>query len=849
VPIIQKLPFLRPPLFGLLALAWCLWVTGAVAQGDPAQATGGQRPQGELQVELERFGVGNQARAGDWAGLRVRVMDLGTRQREVIVRLEGLDSDGDRPQYQTSMTANPGVWQQTWLYARQPFDTATRGAFTLYVYEGVEASPGEPGTPGYTTGRLLFRGTLTDDLRAPQAISPTLGLIGLVGTRPLGLQTYSRQNTTTPGIHELGNHASVLVTGLTPDEFPDRWMGLAPYEAIVWVDGEPARLRGDRARALREWVMRGGHLIIVLPLVGQTWLSPTSNELYDIMPAVSVERREGELFEPYRPLLTSSDAGTFPRQSTVQVFVPRGQANETEAMPILAGPDGACVVVRRLVGTGAIDMVGLDLNQTALSQFNMIDAEVFWHRVLGRRGQLTEFQAQGGRAPAPGMRAHLPIDSDIPRTIAKAGRSAAGVLVGFVVFAAYWAVAGPVGFAVLRRRNLSHYSWPFFVLCAGVFTALAWGGAAILRPKRVEVTHLTVLDHVFGQNTQRARMWASVLIPSYGDSTISVADDVEGAPASRRPMGVVASWDPASNMPVSVAAFPDSRGYPVDSRAPDRLTAPARSTVKQVQVDWAGGPRWEMPIPVADDGKPVVAPLRLVHRGDRGAALPLVTGAISHGLPGPLTNVVVMVVTQQRPLPMSAPRPQTLDIAQSPLLTEAYAFAVTGEWLPDVPLSLDVVTRAGAEARALNDASAQAFFSRLMPVAGAMGAVAPTIRPDDMGPLLAFFHQLPMPDPASTALTTHVPVRNATQGLDLGRWFTQPCVIVLGVLGADTPREGPVRMSVDGEPAPVLGRTLVRWVYPLPASPPRFPVRSVPGVPAGGQPAGGEPVGDEPVGG
>lgn len=825
-------PALISPLLWVVALVLGTAACPAWAQGEAA----GPRAAGEVQVELERFGVGNQARAGDWAGLRVRVMDLGTRQREVIVRLEGLDSDGDRPQYQASMTANPGVWQQTWLYARLPFDTGTRGAFMLYVYEGVASSPGDPGTPGYSAGRVLYRGSLTGDLKASIPVSPTMGMIGVVGPRQLGLQAYARQNQMPQGIHEFGNQASVVVTGLTPDDFPDRWMGLAPYEAIVWADGEPARLRGERARALREWVMRGGHLIVVLPQVGQTWLSPTSNELYDIMPVVTVERRESEPFEAYRPLLTASNTDLFPTESMVQVFVPRGQAAEGEAIPVLAGPDGAWVVVRRLVGTGAIDLVGLDLNQTRLSQGNLIDAEVFWHRVLGRRGQLTEYQAPGQNPspPARGMRVPVPIDSEIPRTIAKAGRSAAGVLAGFVVFATYWAVAGPVGFAVLRRRNLSHYSWPFFVLCAGVFTALAWGGAAILRPKRVEVTHLTVLDHVYGQNTQRARMWASVLIPSYGDSEISVAESADGAGAgARRPMGVVASWDPASDQPISVAAFPDSRGYAVDSRAPDRFTAPARSTVKQVQVDWAGGPRWEMPIPVADEGQPTASPLRLVHRGERGATLPLVSGVLSHKLPGPLTNVVVMVVTQQRPLPMPTPRPTGRpDISQSPLLAEAYAFAVPGGWLPGTPLSLDVVTRAGAEARALNDAAAQAYFARLAPVAGAMGAAAATIRPDDLGPLLAFYHQLPVPDLSGTAMSIPVPVRHATQGLDLGRWFTQPCVIVIGVLGADEPREGPVRMSVDGAPAEVLGRTLVRWVYPLPGSPPRFPVRA--SGPAGG---------------
>ncbi|MBL8990493.1 MAG: hypothetical protein JNJ48_02810, partial [Phycisphaerae bacterium] len=64
--------------------------------------------------------------------------------------------------------------------------------------------------------------------------------------------------------------------------------------------------------------------------------------------------------------------------------------------------------------------------------------------------------------------------------------------------------------------------------------------------------------------------------------------------------------------------------------------------------------------------------------------------------------------------------------------------------------------------------------------------------------------------------------RRLTHGSDLGRWFTQPCVIIQGWMGE---REGdgpcPVPITVGGEPVAMSGRTLVRWVYPLAESPPR----------------------------
>jgi len=53
-------------------------------------------------------------------------------------------------------------------------------------------------------------------------------------------------------------------------------------------------------------------------------------------------------------------------------------------------------------------------------------------------------------------------------------------------------------------------------------------------------------------------------------------------------------------------------------------------------------------------------------------------------------------------------------------------------------------------------------------------------------------------------------------GLDLARWFTQPCLIVTG--RAETRLPAPVR--VDGAEPPSAGQTMLRWVYPLPPSPP-----------------------------
>ncbi len=548
----------------------------------------------EVGVSLERFGVGNQARAGDWFGVRVALNDTATTQRELIVRLESEDADGDRPAYQLSLTSNPGLTQSVWLYGRIPFSAA--GSMRISVYAAEQSNPGEVGAPGYAAGALL--GSVAVTPRAGALVDATSGMIGVVGNRALGLQQYAQRAGANDPFHAINNELQEIVTGITPEDLPDRWMGLAPLSAIVWADGDPTKLRGDTATALKDYVSRGGHLVIILPLSTQSWTNQNSNELFDILPDVNIITKENINFSPYRSLLTSWNGTAFPAKSSVHTFFPRSGGWQ-EAVAVLNNPDGECVVARREVGAGAVTLIGLDLNQTALSQFNLIDAEVFWHRILGKRGDLLEpvpdpNNPRPSFANATSQRRIVYFDGDIGAMVSKSGRSATGVLVGFVVFVLYWAIAGPLGFAILKRRGQSQHSWVFFVVSSLVFTVLAWGGATILRPKRTEATHLTLLDHVYGQPLQRARMWASVLIPRYGQATIAVGEPGElgsaarGEPGAitRRSLNTIAAWDQAEVSTGAFGGFSDTRTYVVDTRAPDAMTVPVRQTVKQVVADW-----------------------------------------------------------------------------------------------------------------------------------------------------------------------------------------------------------------------------------------------------------------------
>ncbi len=787
-----------------------------MAQGD---TTGPQ----DVEIKATSFGVGGVVRPGDWAGIRLSIRDSADKARELVVRLTIRDADGDRAQYESNLTSSPGQALSHWTYVKIPPRFRQGDSIQAQVFAGSEQAAPSGQRPTFAAGRLLGSASLTSAI----VVDRTRGLIGVAGATQMGLQRYSGpDNGSTnqsdlqglPGSHEVSN----LVSRLDAEAIPDRWIGLALFDTIVWNDPTLSRLGTAGSAAIREWVQRGGHLIVVLPRIGQTWTDEKNNPLFDICPRVSAARREGVDLEPYRLLITRDPKLAMPAREIVHVLTPLPDAAPDEAMPILSGPDREGLVVRRIFGVGDVTFVGLDVASEWMRNHSMPEPEMFWHRVLGRRGEL--YQPKSGETTfAHADRDIITLDRDIADQIAKTGRAELGVFAGLVVFVVYWLVAGPLGYTALKRAGRVHHAWVAFVLAGGLFTAIAWGGAMAIRPQRVQASHLTLLDHVYGQATQRARSWISLLVPSYGDATLTTSDPA--APSGSRQSNAIAPWEPDG---APTASFPDARGYRIDSRSPDRITFPTRATVKQFQLDWAGGPAWKMLRPISPDGDPSKARLWLESEPGERSSMPKnvrlpVRGLLTHDLPGPLSDVVIIVNRGQRHVTASLG-------AGGPLLSDIGAYRLQDPWKPGETLDLESKV-------ATLDGDPLPFLEQLIGsyVGSPEGLTAPDSDPARVTArqvALALMPQLQPPArPGTSNSRDRLAQRKATHGWDLGGWFTQPCIMIIGQVGQ---RESgpatpiPLYMSTGGSARSVSssGRTVVRWVYPLPPDPPRVPPRS-----------------------
>lgn len=788
-------------------MAVLLWALAGVRAQDAAPtAPAPQTPQ-EVSIGVGYsgvFGVGDIVRPGDWAGLLLVINDAHDQPRNLAVRVSMPDPDGDTIERQRVIASTPGRDQSVWMYVRLPFSFTSGSLLTVSVHEVTGEAAGAR-TP---IGRTLA----WNRIQAREVAQAEDAMIGVVGRGQYALDAYemtdgrnSGSNTPNP---RTSNETIQIVTGIMPATMPDQWLGLLQYESLIWSDPPPRDLgqspNDPRPTALRHWVQGGGHLVILLPNVGETWFSP-SNPVADLLPDVTPKRVEGADYESYRKLLADRlpNEERLPDQQVIQVFEPNDGAAPEDAMPILNGPDGT-IAVRKLVGAGMVTLVGIDLSDRRMMS-TQFAADAFWHRVLGKRFDILSTQERneyGTSVLTNSQRVYT--DAYIEPGIRLSGTAAAGVLLGLVVFALYWILAGPGGFGLLKLKGLQRHAWLAFVAMVGVFAVITWVGSRAARPTSRQALHVTYLDHVFGQEVQHARVWATIMLPTYDDQRVALTPSGEDPlfPLALTPFAGPSRTD-------AITSFPDARAYVMDVRHPEEVVVPARSTSKSFQFEWLGVARsrgWNMPMPDPSD------PPRLDSSGG-------LTGRLSHNLPAPLRNIRIVVVQKQ----LGASELETLRRSKvqgaMPFLARSYAFSSTREWAPGDVLDLGAV---------LNESGSRT---------GADNSIQPEIQggnesPSSVDRQSSAFHfsssvysmmNQPIYIDPRLGVTYKRYLRRLTHGLDLSKWFTQPCLIVIGEI-EDQPSPVPMYAGSPGSTRelPAKGRTVVRWVYPLTPNPPVF---------------------------
>ena len=764
---------LRPRAFDL-AVAMAVAVSWLLAGAAPARA---QMSGVTLEVEPNDIGLMGRYRLGEWTPMRVALTNHGAEAREVVCRwlLEDFDGDEVVMRRQVALDAGLDRPQRLWMYAVPPMNRQSGELWNVQVLDA-------------DTGDLLDSQRVRPSEQ--RQLAGTENALAVMSSAGLGLRPYTDRVT---------RHESVnLLRGMKLANLPDRWYGLSTLDAIVWTSegGRPtdAAVTLPIAESLKEWVRRGGHMVIVLPSVGQTWTA--SSELSELLPVDESQMRSG--VQGPIPSWLYDVLPTEPFDIEMTVF----DVDENDAATVLLENEAnEPVAVAGRYGFGRVTVVGVDLTDRRLLRMGLPSGRFrVWNRVFGWQNPVfTDAYIEAERSASPprisrvNMREPVELGRFVPALIAMRNTAAPALLAAIAVFGVYWLLAGPIAYLVLRQQGALRHSWLVFAVLVLVFSGVTWGGAWVIQPSAANVQHFSVVDIDANSGEVHTHSWLSLYLPRFGMAEVALAP---GAAGDRDTLS-----SPGLSVGLEGAGFLDQQSYEpaVEAGAPNELNIPFRGTAKQLELDYRG--------PLTK-GRPGVAQSWSMPQGEVRLEGFWPVGELSHGLPGTLRDVMVVYCPGQGQWPWiwryDQWEPQTvLDVSASNrqrLVQRPAQFGEQRNWQTEGYLGALIGRTSGGT---------------LSQVGQGKVNVASNVLIERME-MLTFYDMLPPPNfrkmPGLGQGTPRTFIRDHGRPLDLSHLTAGRRLIVIGYL-EDGPLPAP--LTVDGEPLPAEGWTMVRWVYDL----------------------------------
>ena len=800
--------------------------------------------QQDIEITLESLGIEGSFRPGDWTPVNIALTSNLDDTSTVLVSFEIQNSDGDIERYTRQVVLAPGQTIRRWLYPHLPPSASAQAlqntVFTVRVYENNEGVPGRELASAPVSGASA--------LRVGRPIEMSQEMIMVVGSGRLGLQGYATSPGNSSLVPSLNERSEII--NVQAESLPDRWQGLAGLSTIIWSDASPQALGLDEATAIRNWVKRGGRLVILLPESTSPWgigvrgkgnFLTTTSEEGSLLPERAPTRLEEVRISSLMQVLSKSPENRNPdAKMSIRLFEPEALSEPWEALAALPdegieGTDnerlaGGVYAIQRRLGYGWMVLVGIDadaIHRRQLQADGLPQPDVFWNRLIGRRGTIPTTTAYRAYADFKKL-ATRPISfttgsGKLVLDMIRIGGPSAGLamLITFGLFVAYWMLAGPLSFIFLRSKGQVRLSWLGFVCIATLFTVMtlvaAWTGRRILQSD-APVRHLTFLDMISGQPEVRATSWFSAYLPGYGTTRIEVPGE----------KNLLATWSPPPSG--TLERFPNSDAFQIRTDSPNAFEIPTRATSAHFVSHWSGELDKPWDDPPNDRGGSIV---QTVFETEPPSFE--IGGVIRHGLPWTLEDVQVISISPfHNRLPgyyllQQLAIEEPLDALPNPgIITRRKT------WAPGEALDLGVELPGrhkmlGTKIR--GDYSLTEEFDRIFN-SGANAIrkeLATSLTPNSVWEagnnretcleMYAFFDMLPQPiymkeQPGAPkdGMASHFQRQLARQ-TDCSDWFLRPCVLISAKI-SDVPL--PVPLRVNGEEVESSGTVMLRWLHPLP---------------------------------
>lgn len=260
--------------------------------------------------------------------------------------------------------------------------------------------------------------------------------------------------------------------GETP--FPKRWYGLAAVDVVVLDRVRAENFDSLSAIALKQWVKRGGNLVITGAAEMQTLAA--SPEFKELIPAEMVYEREGGIVSVDMGQLNLSPEDT-EAETPVDELVPEPEPAQTIVQVVQVKPINGAIVVKEISGVPLVITVSYGMGEVTLvpmsfAQQSLIgwsDKKDFWKSIIGNqlpRDESGAFQRHNRDHYSYSGYSFLDLDEMKPPSAS------------FMIFVVslYILLISPVNYLVLKKRKMLNMSWLVIGVASLVFTAgnLTW---------------------------------------------------------------------------------------------------------------------------------------------------------------------------------------------------------------------------------------------------------------------------------------------------------------------------------------------------------------------------------------
>jgi hypothetical protein len=473
---------------------------------------GGSASAASRAVDVENVRVGFQERykVGTWTPVWIQLhggIDGFNGFLEVITQ----DEDGTPTTIRQVVQVAPGTTQRVTSYVRP--GSMDPDFATLRFIDG---RSGRPATRDVVIGNMLSS-------KPPEPLSQEDYQVLSLG-RPVGVDLIpnlpgfnaNKTNTAVPG----GRAREVIVPRLAAidDLLPGRWYGYDAVDVVVVDTNDKemlATLSGNRGEALKQWVRRGGHLVVA---VSSNWQAVSDGLLGEMLPVKLNGQTQVSPFDSLESFTGGSHQVAFENQPA---RVAKFEEIELRGGKVIASTLSTPLVVRGAHGFGRVTVIGLDVDSPPFSSWP--DRGLFFVKTLDLRGS-----SAAVNPTTPGMRIMSNSLSDLATLIRRSLDQFKGVtlipfgwVAGFIVL--YILLIGPGDYfflkKVLKRMELTWITFPTIVVTVSL---LAYYAAYVVKGTDLRVNKIDIIDIDLESKAARGTSWINLFSPQNRDYSVSV---------------------------------------------------------------------------------------------------------------------------------------------------------------------------------------------------------------------------------------------------------------------------------------------------------------------------------------